>query len=99
MEIQELQTLAGFLSTAIFAGSNLPMLIKAARTRDLSSYSFTHLITSNVGNTVHWLYIVQLPFGPIWFLHLFYTVSMLLMLMWYLRFEPEERDSGCVANG
>ncbi|HSM56986.1 MAG TPA: hypothetical protein VK879_12615 [Candidatus Sulfomarinibacteraceae bacterium] len=90
MGIDELQTFAGVVSTAIFAGSNLPMLIKAAKTRDLSSYSFTYLVASNVGNMVHWVYIAQLPTGPIWFLHLFYTVTMLLMLVWYLRFERRE---------
>lgn len=87
MEILDLATIAGIVSSTIFAASNLPMLFKAAKSRDLSSYSFTHIAASNVGNLVHWLYIVQLPFGPIWFLHLFYTVSMLLMLAWYLRFE------------
>lgn len=87
MEILDLATIAGIVSSTIFAVSNLPMLIKAARTRDLSSYSFTHIVASNLGNMVHWLYVVKLPFGPIWFLHLFYTLSMLLMLLWYLRFE------------
>lgn len=87
MQIQELQTMAGVVSTVIFASSNLPMLIKAARTRDLSSYSFTYIVASNVGNTVHWIYIFRLPFGPIWFLHLFYSTTMILMLVWYLRYE------------
>ena len=31
--------LAGAVSTVIFAGGTLPMLVKAARTKDLSSYS------------------------------------------------------------
>lgn len=87
METLDFATVAGIVSSTIFAASNLPMLVKAARSRDLSSYSFTHLVASNVGNMVHWLYIIRLPFGPIWFLHLFYTVTMLLMLLGYLRFE------------
>lgn len=87
MDILDLATAAGVVSSTIFAASNLPMLAKAARSRDLSSYSFPHLVASNVGNVVHWIYVVKLPFGPIWFLHLFYTVSMLLMLLWYLQFE------------
>ena len=41
---------AGALSTVLFAASVLPMLIKAARTRDLSSYSRGNLVLANVGN-------------------------------------------------
>ena len=32
-------TIAGAASTLLFAGSTLPMVVRAARTRDLSSYS------------------------------------------------------------
>ena len=32
-------TMAGVASTLMFAGSTLPMVVRAARTRDMSSYS------------------------------------------------------------
>jgi hypothetical protein len=35
--------LAGAVSTVIFACSTLPMLVKAAQTKDLSSYSFGNM--------------------------------------------------------
>lgn len=86
MEGINLQMAAGFLSTTIFISSALPMLAKAAKTRDLKSYSFANIALSNAGNLVHWLYISQLPLGPIWFLHAFYTITMLCMLVWYLQY-------------
>ena len=60
---------AGVMSTGLFAMSYLPMLVKAARTKDLSSYSLGNLATTNVGNVVYSVYVFSLPFGPIWFLH------------------------------
>ena len=45
--------LAGMVSTTVFAGSVLPMLIKAVRSRDLSSYSLANLALANVGTHVH----------------------------------------------
>jgi hypothetical protein len=81
------QVVAGILSTIIFTLSNFPMLIKAAKTRDLKSYSGINLALGNVGNIIHWVYIFYLPFGPIWFLHGFYTISAVLMLLWYFRYE------------
>lgn len=80
-----LPVLAGMVSTAVFAGSTLPMLHKALRTRDLSSYSLGNIALANVGNAVHSVYVFNLPWGPIWFLHTFYVVSSALMLYWYLR--------------
>jgi hypothetical protein len=80
-----LPILAGMVSTAIFAGSVLPMLHKAMRTRELSSYSLGNIALANVGNAVHSVYVFDLPPGPIWFLHSFYVVSSALMLYWYLR--------------
>jgi hypothetical protein len=77
--------LAGMVSTAVFAGGTLPMLHKAPRTRDLSSYSLGNIALANVGNAVHSVYVFNLPRGPIWFLHTFYVVSSALMLYWYLR--------------
>ena len=79
--------LAGTVSTLIFASSNIPMLVKAYRTQDLKSYSPLYLLLSNFGNLIHWFYIVSLRFGPIWFLHAFFTIACLLMLIWYVRYE------------
>jgi uncharacterized protein with PQ loop repeat len=72
--------LAGTVSTVLFALSTLPMLIKAARTRDLASYSRGNMVLANVGNAVHSIYVFQLPAGPIWVLHSFYLISSALML-------------------
>ena len=85
--MENLQMIAGFTSSMIFVTSNLPMLFKAFRTKDLKSYSPIHIVLSNVGNLLYWLYVVSLPVGPIWFLHGFFTVSTLLMLAFYLRYE------------
>ena len=78
--------IAGTLSSLLFAASVLPMLIKAIRTRDLSSYSRGNLVLANVGNAVHSLYVAQLPAGPIWALHSFYILSSALMLIWHLHY-------------
>lgn len=83
-----LPLLAGMVSTAVFAGSVVPMLRKAARTRELSSYSPGNIALANIGNAVHSVYVFHLPPGPIWFLHSFYVVSSALMLYWYLRYRP-----------
>jgi uncharacterized protein with PQ loop repeat len=80
-----LPMLAGTVSTIVFAGSTLPMLHKALRTRELSSYSLGNIALANVGNAVHCVYVFALPPGPIWVLHSFYMVSSALMLYWYLR--------------
>jgi uncharacterized protein with PQ loop repeat len=81
-----LAVLAGSASTVLFAVSTLPMLIKAARTKELNSYSRGNLVLANVGNAVHSVYVFQLPFGPIWALHSFYIVASGLMLFWHLRY-------------
>ena len=70
----DLAVLAGTVSTALFVGSYLPMLVKAFRTRDLDSYSRGNLVLANVGNAVYSVYVVSLPLGPIWFLHSFYVL-------------------------
>lgn len=78
-----LAVLAGSVSTIVFVASYLPMLVKAARTRDLGSYSVGNLVLANVGNAVYSIYVFSLPVGPIWALHSFYVVSSLAMLaMW-----------------
>jgi uncharacterized protein with PQ loop repeat len=78
--------LAGTVSTVLFGLSTLPMLVKAARTKDLTSYSRGNMVLANVGNAVHSIYVFQLPAGPIWALHAFYLVSSALMLFWHLRY-------------
>jgi uncharacterized protein with PQ loop repeat len=77
---------AGVVSTVIFALSAMPMLVKAVRTKDLSSYSLGNIVLANTGNLVHSVYVFSLPPGPIWGLHTFYLVSTALMLFWYLRY-------------
>ena len=99
MNAQYLSMLAGVMSTSIFTLSHIPMLVRAYRTRDLHSYSPANLVLSNIGNGLHWLYIVYLPFGPIWFLHSFYTLVAGLMLFWRLRYRqgvtvPSPLESG-----
>src|SRR6185295_7931800 len=79
-------TLAGVASTVIFAVSTLPMLTKAYRSRDLSSYSLGNIALANVGNAVHSVYVLSLPPGPIWALHGFYVLSSGLMLGWYVKY-------------
>lgn len=80
--------LAGAVSTVIFAGGTLPMLVKAARTKDLSSYSLGNIVLSNLGNVIQSIYVFHLPVGPMWVLHTFYLLSTALMLFWYLRYTP-----------
>jgi hypothetical protein len=71
--------IAGTISTSIFMLSQVPMLLKAARTRSLSSYTFTQIMMNTGANLIHWCYISSLPFGPIYFLHGFSTMSTALM--------------------
>jgi uncharacterized protein with PQ loop repeat len=86
---------AGVISTGLFAMSYLPMLVKAARTKDLSSYSLGNLAITNAGNAVHSVYVFSLPPGPIWFLHAFYLVASALMLVWFMRYRGgRERTDG-----
>jgi hypothetical protein len=95
-----LPILAGIVSTTVFACSMLPMLAKAARTHDLTSYSLGHLLLANVGNAVHSVYVFHLPPGPIWFLHGFYLVTSALMLFWWVRHRPPVGRGGprCASN-
>jgi uncharacterized protein with PQ loop repeat len=86
MLLSEIPLVAGSLSTVIFVASYLPMLVKALRTRDLSSYSIGNLVLINVGNAVHSVYVYSLPAGPIWVLHSVYLTAGALMTIWYLRF-------------
>lgn len=86
--------LAGVMSTGLFFMSYLPMLVKAARTRDLSSYSLGNLAITNAGNLVHSVYVFSLPVGPIWFLHAFYLVASALMLVWFVRYRDTSSRRG-----
>jgi hypothetical protein len=83
--------IAGSISTALFIASTLPMLWKAAHTKELASYSLGYLALANIGNGFYTVYVVSLPVGPIWALHGFYLVSSALMLLWYLRYEVSKR--------
>jgi uncharacterized protein with PQ loop repeat len=89
MNGHSLQVLAGFASSMIFISSNLPMLFKAFKTKDLSSYSLGHLVLGNLGNAVYWLYVLSLPMGPVWFLQGFFSIASALMLFCYLRYEKK----------
>ena len=91
IEFESIQVMAGFASTAIFASSKVPMLAKALRTRDLSSYSIGHIGMSVSGNLIYWLYVLGLPLGPIWVLQAFFTVADILMLACYICFELRNR--------
>ena len=82
-----LPVMAGAISTTIFALSTLPMVVKAFRTKDLSSYSLGNILLANVGNLVYSVYVFDLPAGPIWLLHSFYLVTTALMLFGYVRYE------------
>jgi hypothetical protein len=81
-----LSVLAGSVSTVIFVASALPMLVKAARTKDLGSYSVGNLVLANVGNLVYAVYVFSLPVGPIWALHGFYLGSSFAMLVMWLNY-------------
>lgn len=76
---------AGILATTVFIASTLPMLLKAAATRDLRSYSGASLAMVNVGNLAQAVYVVTLPVGPLWLLHGFHLVTSALMLRWWLQ--------------
>lgn len=93
MDTNQMAILAGITSTVIFASSNIPMILKAYKTKDLQSYSLANLVLSNVGNCFHWVYIASLPFGPIWLLHTFYTFTAALMLYGYFRFRWYQRST------
>ena len=93
-------TVAGIVSTLMFLGSNLPMVVQAIRSRDVSSYSRGYLVMTNIGNLVYTVYVLSLPAGPIWLLHLVYTAVsafMLLVHVWWapafpvLRWTPTRR--------
>jgi len=91
MELQTSQLIAGSISSLLFISSNVPMLVKAFKTKNMHSYSLSNLVLTNVGNLIYWLYVTSLPLGPIWGMHSFYTLTSILMLGWYLRCEFSNR--------
>ena len=91
MNTELLPLIAGLTSSTMFASSHFPMLWKAYRTRNLSSYSGLNFVLVNIGNLIHWMYIVTLPMGPIWILHSFYTVSTAIMFVMYICFAVRKR--------
>jgi uncharacterized protein with PQ loop repeat len=98
--MHELALAAGTAAAAIFMISQLPMLIKARRTKDLASYSIANIGLANVGNVLYAVYVVQVPVGPAWAIHGFNLTTAGLMLFWYLRYgwrhagEPREIQLG-----
>lgn len=88
MAAHDVALLAGSASTTLFVSSSVPMVVRAARTRDLSSYSPTNLVLSNIGNAVYAVYVVSLPVGPVWVLHGFWSLTSLFMLTWWWRCRP-----------
>lgn len=90
--------IAGTVATLLFVGSALPMLIRARRTRDLSSYSPANLIIANVGNLAQTIYVITLPVGPVWLMHAFNVVVSGLMLLWWLRHHWLPRRRGLPAE-
>jgi len=93
----DLTLIAGAASTVIFMTSYMPMLVKAVRTKDLSSYSPTQLVLTNLGNVLYSAYVFSLPLGPIWALHSFYLVATGLMLAWYVRYTRPAGDRSTTA--
>jgi hypothetical protein len=85
-------TIAGAASTLMFVGSTLPMVVRAIRTRDVSSYSRSHLCLTNVGNAVHTVYIASLPPGPVWLLHAVYSGVAAFMLVAHVWWRPAPRS-------
>ncbi len=86
-----LPTLAGLISTALFAMGTFPMLAKAFRTKNLASYSLGNILLSNIGNVIYAFYVFSLPPGPVWILHAFNLLTAGLMLFWYLKYEGCDR--------
>jgi len=85
MDIAAFAPALGVFATVLFVLSQAPMLIKAARTKDLASYSGSNLVIANIGNVAQTGYVVTLPAGPVWALHAFNMASSGCMLFWWLR--------------
>lgn len=86
--MEQVQMVAGSVAGLIFAAGSVDMVVKAWRTKDLRSYSFGQILLNNIGNLFYWLYVLSLPFGPIYFMHGFFTLVSLLMLIGYFAYRP-----------
>ena len=82
--------IAGIVSTGIFAVSTMPMVLKAARTRDLSSYSGGNLLLSNLGNVLYAIYVFSMPMGPAWALYGFNLTVSATMLVYWLQYRTSD---------
>lgn len=94
--MEQIQIMAGSVAGLIFAAGSIDMLVKAWRTKDLRSYSVGQMVLNNIGNVFYWLYVLSLPFGPIYFMHSFCTFVSILMLIWYLAYRtaPTRKKRG-----
>lgn len=95
MSFHEVAVVAGSVATTIFIASYLPMLTKAARSKDLRSYSGPSLALANAGNIIQTIYVLSLPPGPLWLLQGFYLLATALMLYWW--WAHQDRAPGPVA--
>src|SRR5262245_34313046 len=84
--MEQVQMVAGSIAGLIFAAASWNMLVKAWRTKDLRSYSLGQIVLNNVGNLFYWLYVISLPFGPIYLMHAFFTLVSMLMLIGYFMY-------------
>lgn len=93
MSLAAAGAVAGTLATLIFVASAFPMLRKAYRTRNLSSYSQANLMLANAGNLLQTVYVISIPVGPLWAMHFFNVIASGLMLLWWLRYHwgPQRR--------
>ncbi|GEB16180.1 hypothetical protein [Pimelobacter simplex] len=95
----DLPLLAGTLATAMFVTAALPMVAKAARTKEMASYSAGNLVLSNAGNALYSVYVLTTPPGPLWALHAFNTAVALLMLAGWLRYGAPARTGWPIMAG
>jgi uncharacterized protein with PQ loop repeat len=86
MNTEYLSFIAGTISSLIFVSSHLPMLWKAYKSKDLHSYSGLNIALLNVGNLIYWFYVIDLPVGPVWLMHTFYTISSGVLLTLFVRY-------------
>jgi hypothetical protein len=91
--MDNLQVISGSLAGFIFAGASWNMVVKAWRTKDLRSYSLGQILLNNIGNVFYWFYVVSLPIGPIYYMHGFFTLVSIVMLIWYLRYAQAKRPA------
>ena len=61
MDRHSLPILAGFASSTIFISSNLPMLFKAFKTKNLRSYSLGYLTLGALGKMIYikWMFLYR----------------------------------------